>query len=132
MSFLGEILQRIFKQMKNYWLLTSLFAVYIGLLLIFGYFAAFTSHLDSQTIIDAKNQFPGDTTAEHDSRQLIYDEYSQNLEASRERNKLIFQSFNVILGAVLGFLSSTTLFFFGRKDEVKAIPPSEVIPPKGA
>lgn len=91
--------------MKRQYLLVALFCTYLVLLLGTGYLAFLRPDYVASTDPD-KISALFDAKLEEEDRQVFKDGLDQLTANYQKRQELGFQSFNIVLGAVLGFLSA--------------------------
>lgn len=102
--------------MKRQHLLIALFVTYLTLLFGTGYLAFLRPDKVASTDADQLGKLKDAELNEAD-RKIYIDGLNQLTENHRKRQELGFQSFNVVLGAVLGFLSAiSALALKGRED----------------
>ncbi len=91
-------------QNENKWLIILL--SYAVLLISMGYIAFFYLNFNPVTQIGPSEI---DLLANENSKQLIEQALREESKAFQMKRDLAIQSFNIILGAVLGFLSATAV-----------------------
>ncbi|WP_157726413.1 hypothetical protein [Imhoffiella purpurea] len=92
---------------------SGILIVYLALFCSTGYVAFFAEEWNPAVNygeIPAKTKDP-------ETKALILEELKRDSEIYKKRRELAAQSFNVVLGALLGFLSASATSVFGRKEK---------------
>ena len=96
------------------WKWVLLLVAYGLLLLGTGYIAFFQPQFNPATAID---EVISAQIADENTRDLTIEALKEEGIAFKARQELAVQSFNIVLGAVLGFLSATATQFFTKRDD---------------